>query len=737
MTSIRFSNIRQQRWSTSLRGILLFLLWLHLFTTPVHSQTGFRMLRPAPAGMEQIEHIVFIIKENHSFDNYFGTFPGANGVTQGTVSNGQVIPLGHTPDRTRDMGHTWSDATTAIDGGKMDKFDLVSMGNMNGDYLSMSQLVESDIPNYFAYARAYTLADAMFSSLQGPSFPNHLYIISAQSGGVIDNPTSKSRLNSWGCDSPSDTTVRTMDNQGQISYVFPCFEFQTAGDILDAAAVSWKYYSPEQGSPGYVWSVYDAIGHIRNTTKWEDHVLRDDQFTKDALSGNLPAVSWVTPEWNVSEHPSASACAGENWTVDQINAVMQGPDWKSTAIFVAWDDFGGFYDHAAPPEEDQYGLGPRVPLLIISPYAKAGFISHTTYEFSSVLAFIEERFGLSALSDRDAGANDMSDSFDYNQLPLASLILSPRSCPPPGPLVSLDKEKLSFAPQAVGTVSATQNVTLTNSGTDKVQISSIVVDPNFSQTGNCSTVDVNASCTLTFAFQPKNPGYFSEAAFIYDNASTSPQRVVLVGTGFVPLDIGPSSLTFPEQLVGTTSRARNISLTNNQSKPLLIASLAASGDFAQTNTCPSSLPVGQTCAVSVTFTPNAKNTRNGTLTFTDSAVDSPQVVSLMGIGTVVTFSPSKLNFSPQDVGTRSAPATVNVTNLGKTNLAITRMWLSGKNAGDFSWSTTCGPQLSPGGTCAVNVTFTPLAKGSRQGRLAVRDDGGGEAQSLGLTGTGQ
>src|SRR5262249_23654068 len=154
-------------------------------------------------------------------------------------------------------------------------------------------------------------------------------------------------------------------------------------------------------------------------------------------------------------------------------------------IFVTWDDCG-FYDHVPPPGVDQYGLGPRVPLLIISPFAKAGFVSHTQYEFSSVLAFIEERFGLSALTERDANANDMSDSFDYEQSPLPGLILSDRTCPPSGPFVSLDKQTISFGDQAVGTVSAAQEVTLSNHGSDKLEISSIAVDPDFGVSTACS-----------------------------------------------------------------------------------------------------------------------------------------------------------------------------------------------------------------------------------------------------------
>src|SRR5215472_14247889 len=179
-----------------------------------------------------IEHIVYIIKENRTFDNYFGTFPGADGATSGTISTGQVIPLGHLPDKTpRDISHAFSAAVTAIDGGKMDKFDVIPGGNHNGDFLSYTQFMESDIPNYFAYARAFVLGDRMFSSLTGPSFPNHLYTIGAQSGGAINNPAG----GNWGCDAVAATRVQVMDQAGNLSTVFPCFDFQTIADTLQSA----------------------------------------------------------------------------------------------------------------------------------------------------------------------------------------------------------------------------------------------------------------------------------------------------------------------------------------------------------------------------------------------------------------------------------------------------------------------------------------------------------------------
>lgn len=375
--------------------------------------------------LANIQHIVFIVKENRTFDNYFGTFPGADGATTGTLHTGEVIQLGRTPDRTpHDIDHSFNGAVRAIDGGAMDGFDLI--GNC-GDLLCYTQMIEDDIPNYFAYARYFTLADAMFSSLTGPSFPNHLYTIAAQSGRAISNPSNS--MGRWGCDSPANSRTMLLNDDGTRTPVFPCFDFPTLADSLNAAGISWRYYAPNPGQSGYIWSAFNAIDHIRNGPDWAN-VVPPARFVRDALAGNLPAVSWIVVGSGLSEHPPASTCLGENWTVDQLNAVMQGPDWNSTAVFLTWDDFGGFYDHTPPPMPDNFGFGPRVPLLVISPFAKSGFISHTVYEFSSLLKFAEERFNLDPLTDRDAQANDLLDSFDFSQDPLPPLILTPRVCPP-------------------------------------------------------------------------------------------------------------------------------------------------------------------------------------------------------------------------------------------------------------------------------------------------------------------
>jgi phospholipase C len=386
------------------------------------------------AFQSQIQHIVFIIKENRSFDTLFGTFAGADGATSGVTSTGQRMQLRRTPViMPRDLGHSWADAHLAMDNGKMDQFDLVSSGNVDGDFLSMSQFLDADIPNYWSYAEHFVLADRMFSSLAGPSYPNHLYAVAAQSGGAIDVPTqgaTPAPFLTWGCDADEGATVQVMDPNGTVSLQFPCFDMPTLADSLEAAGVSWSFYAPTQGQEGYIWSALDYISHIRFGPLWSQRVVPSTQFVSDAASGALPAVSWLVPDMPVSDHPRSKVgiCDGENWTVQQINAVMQGPAWPTTAIVLLWDDFGGFYDHVTPPWVDQFGFGPRVPMIVISPYVKEGTVSHTIYEFSSVLQLVETRYGLSPLTKRDAQANSLLDMFDFTQVPASRLILPLRTC---------------------------------------------------------------------------------------------------------------------------------------------------------------------------------------------------------------------------------------------------------------------------------------------------------------------
>jgi phospholipase C len=216
---------------------------------------------------------------------------------------------------------------------------------------------------------------------------------------------------------------------------FPCNNATTLANELQNAGISWKSYAPVLGTSGYAWNSLRSFTQIFDTSLWQTNVVSQDNFVADAGSPNMPAVSWLTPDAPYNEHPVNSVCQGENWTVQQVNAIMQGPNWNSTAIFIAWDDFGGFYDHVTPPTQDIYGYSIRVPFIIISPYAKQvvygkqGYITHSTYELSSVLRFIEERFGVAPLTQRDATANDLLDAFDFSQAPLPPLVLTQRICP--------------------------------------------------------------------------------------------------------------------------------------------------------------------------------------------------------------------------------------------------------------------------------------------------------------------
>ncbi len=382
-----------------------------------------------------IKHIVIFVKENRTFDNYFGTYPGANGATTATDSTGKVVPLKHQADSIPDISHSSESGYMAYDNGKMDKFDLIASNKNKGatDNNSLSQLYQADIPNYWQYAQNYVLGDAMFSSLMGPSFPNHLYTVAGQSGGAINNPrtdknvgTLSNATKGWGCDIQHQE-VQVKDKTGTVQLQEACFDFQTLADELDAKNLSWRYYAPPTGTSGYIWSAFDAIKHIRNGPDWK-FVVPTEQFMTDAAAGNLPTVSWIVTPGKVSEHPPSSVCVGENWTVQMLNSLMKGPDWSSTAVFLTWDDFGGFYDHVPPQQVDGYGLGFRVPLLVISPYAKKGYIDHTQYEYSSMLHFAETELGLATLTDRDKAASNMLNAFDFTQTPRPPVILTERTC---------------------------------------------------------------------------------------------------------------------------------------------------------------------------------------------------------------------------------------------------------------------------------------------------------------------
>lgn len=400
------------------------------FGTMWNKFTPFISVPPNNTSFGKIQHIVFIIKENRSFDEYFGTFSGANGATTGKLHTGQVITLGHTPDPPKhDMGHEWTDNHGDVDGGLMDRFDMGLTCSVNGDLQCMTQLYQTDIPNYWSYAQNYSLADEAFSSVESGSYPAHLAMVAGTALSVLDNPRSPQKAQ-WGCDAVSGTTVPYEKTNNSIASEFPCFSDTTIGDLADSAGLSWKAYSALAGQSGYIYNPYRSFSNIFYGADWGTKVVPISDFITDALAGQLPAISWLTPPSDQTDHPPNSACVGENWTVQQINAIMQGPasQWNNTVIFLTWDDFGGFYDHAPPPYRDQFGLGIRVPFIIISPRAIRG-VYHTEVEFASVLRFMEETFGLPSLGGADTIANDLQDAFSYTQTPLPTTVLSQRQCP--------------------------------------------------------------------------------------------------------------------------------------------------------------------------------------------------------------------------------------------------------------------------------------------------------------------
>ncbi len=437
--------------------LLLFLLTLTAaggFPAPASASGRARPLD----GTSPIQHIVFIEKENHTFDSMFGGYQCLDGQGQRTVacvngaSSGQIkvsgvvstIPLSPAPDQPANYCHEWACAHKDADFGKMDHFNAAA-GCTGAPYPCYVEGTASLAPNYWTYADNYVLDDNAYSSEEAASFANHLFMLAAASGatpaqGVLTNPKVNGKNEQkWGCDAPTGTTVKLYNGTS----IYPCFDgasgdgqpFPTLADEMTAYGVSWRYYTvTAAGSGGYQWNTPNAFPSLRGNSG----VVPDTQFASDAASGNLPAFSWLTAPTAQSEHPPASTCAGENWTVQQINAIMSGPDWSSTVIIVTWDDFGGLYDHVAPPVIDGLGYGFRVPLLVISPFARATDnpgqpnISHDALSFESVLRLAEETFGLPALTARDASAGDLLApghallDFSVQHPPL---LLSARPCP--------------------------------------------------------------------------------------------------------------------------------------------------------------------------------------------------------------------------------------------------------------------------------------------------------------------
>jgi phospholipase C len=310
-----------------------------------------------------IQRIVIIFKENHAFDNYFGTLRGVNGSALAHSPNPPLVDPDH-------RHQAWLTRTATA---------------------PREQFFETDIPTYFSYARQFTIADNYFTDVAGPSTPNHLMLLTADSP-VVDNPRGT-----------------------------PVYDLPSLPASLDRAGLRWANYG------GYAFNFIKAlVGHVP---------LSSDQFAKDAAAGTLPSVSWVFAPHAFSEHPPdvrdkgklptvGDVTAGMQWTVDQVNAIVRGGLWPHTAIFITWDDWGGWYDHVDPPAVEtwkdgtQFRYGSRVACLVLSPYARTGYVSRVLHSHVSLVTFCENTFGLPALNARDRAADGMSDCFDFTRAPV-------------------------------------------------------------------------------------------------------------------------------------------------------------------------------------------------------------------------------------------------------------------------------------------------------------------------------
>jgi phospholipase C len=409
------------------------------------------------AAHRYVKHIVIVVQENRSFDNLFSGFPGADAPRFGYAGKRKVVLHATALENPGNIENNWRDAISGWNGGKMNGFEHEHFygGPLNFAY---AYVPRDESAPYWAMARQYVLADRMFPTEFGPSYTAHLSLIAANTDikptpiAEVDAPDQLP----WGCDAPAGTRSFTLNvaRVERFNGPFPCFsDFPTIADRLDAAGVSWKYYaSPLSQIGGQVWSEFDSIRAVRYGADWKNVISPQTRILRDVTGGELADVSWVTPDWKDSDHTGSGYNRGPSWVSSIVNAIGESPYWKSTAVFVLWDDWGGWYDNAPPPQLDFRGLGIRVPCIVISPYAriarraKEGYVSHTQYEFGSILKFVEEIFNLPPIGPPSRGFTDtraasMLDAFDFTQAPRAFMPIHA-----PYPPAAFVEERPSYVP---------------------------------------------------------------------------------------------------------------------------------------------------------------------------------------------------------------------------------------------------------------------------------------------------
>jgi phospholipase C len=419
-----------------MRGIIavvfLKLVGLAMSVALFGCQGGTRVESAPPPSSEKIQHIVLIVQENRTPDNLFHAFPNADIAESGVDSTGQTIPLTSiTLSTDYDLSHAHSAFLDMYDNGKMDGADKITMQcaanatNCPHPFAQFHFVDRSEVQPYFEMAEQYTFADRMFQTNQGPSFPAHQFIIAGTSAPTVASglfaaenvafPEKDNSNKTAGCAGPSGATVAMIDPMGsEATTQFPCFEHPTLIDSLDTHGIGWRYYAP---SPGSIWTGPNAIRHLRFGPDWQNVIIPQTTVLTDIATGQLPQLTWVIPDGRASDHALQNDGSGPSWVASIVNAIGSSSYWSNTAILITWDDWGGWYDHVAPKILNSYEYGFRVPLIVVSPYAKKGYVSHITHDFGSLLHFTEVTFRLPSLGYADSLADDLSDCFDFGQTP--------------------------------------------------------------------------------------------------------------------------------------------------------------------------------------------------------------------------------------------------------------------------------------------------------------------------------
>jgi phospholipase C len=392
-----------------------------------------------------IQHIVLIIQENRTFNDFFATFPRADGTTIGEMAvnpacgieqkrtiklreSGLVTRLDGEP---QDLDHTYTSYATARNGGVMNGFDKIAFGNGVPECTYPYQYTDPrQIAPYWDMAKRYVLAEHMFTTQGSGSFTAHQDLIAggtvvSPNEALVDLPSCSGPHCIWGCDAPkgTHTALITRDDLFQPAKgPFPCLKYATLRDLLDARGVSWRYYVPPMCCEifGKLLSAFDAIKAVRYSPEWTDGHISSPQTNifEDISNHQLQAVSWMIPDERASDHPGTDSDTGPSWVASVVNAIGESPYWASTVIVIVWDDWGGLYDNLDPPQLGYGGLGFRVPAIIVSPYALPRHISRTQYEFGSILKYIEQNWRLGSLGTSDKRATSILDCFNYSQKPI-------------------------------------------------------------------------------------------------------------------------------------------------------------------------------------------------------------------------------------------------------------------------------------------------------------------------------